>query len=96
MISEVEFYYHQKQGDQLEDQEKRDSLRVEKVNTYDVVVDVVIMVITESLENDQYHWSISEIVIESTFMTHIFVYFCNFLYMVKRETNMLSYFVTSL
>ena len=67
-----------------------------RVNTHDAVVDVVIMVITESLTNDQSHWSISEIVIDSTFITHIFVYLCNFLYMVKRETNMLSYFATSL
>ena len=69
---------------------------MKRVNAHDVVVNVVIIVITESLVNDQSHWSISEIVIESTFMTHIFAYCCNFLYMVKRETNMLSYFVTSL
>ena len=60
------------------------------------MVDVVIVVITESLVNDQSHLSISEIVIESNFMTNIFVYYCNFLYMAKKETNMLSYFVTSL
>ena len=66
------------------------------VNTHDVVVNVMIIVITKSLINDQSHWSISEIVIESTFMTHIFVYCCNFLYTVTREINMLSYFVINL
>ena len=65
---------------------------MERVNAHDGVVNVVIMVITKSLTNDQSHLSISEIVIESIFMTYIFVYCCNFLYIVKRETNMLSYF----
>ena len=59
MVSEVEFYYHKKKGDQLEDQENRESLRVRRVNAHDSVVNVVIMVITESLVNDQSHWSIS-------------------------------------
>ena len=64
---------------------------MERINAQDTVVDVVIMIIIESLAKDQTHWSISEIVIESIFMTHIFVYYCNFFYMVKRETTMLSY-----
>ena len=65
---------------------------MERVKAHDGVVNVVIMVITKSLTNDQSHLSISEIVIEYIFMTYIFVYCCNFLYIVKRETNMLSYF----
>ena len=55
MILEVELYYLKKQGDQLKDQEKRESLQVERVNAHNAVVDVVIMVITESLTNDQSH-----------------------------------------
>ena len=68
MVSKVEFYYHKKQGNRLEDQEKRESLQVERVNAHEDTIDVVIMVITKSLANDQSHcktfphnWSISEI-----------------------------------
>ena len=65
---------------------------------------MVIIIITEILANDQSHckifphnWSISEIVNEAMFKAHIFVNVVFFFSkIVKKETNMLLYFVTSL
>ena len=70
----VELCYHQKVGDQQEDQEMREFVQVKRLSTHDTVVDVVIMDIIEKHANDQSHYILDMNIVVSVLLRAILTF----------------------
>ena len=70
----VELCYHQKVGDQQEDQEMREFVQVKRLSTHDTVVDVVIMDIIEKHAYDQSHYILDMNIVVSVLLRAILTF----------------------